>query len=291
MPDFFLISGLFLASRIDRPWRSYLDTKVVHFAYFYVLWMTIAFALKGPGIAAESGLSGALAAYAMGFVEPYGTLWFIYLLAVFFVVAKLARNVSPLLVWTTAALLEIAPVETGWMAVDEFASRFVYFYTGYILAPHVFRFAERVSATSAAVVLAGLAVWAGANAWAVNNGWAFLPVIGLLAGFVGAGAVVAASTLLARGGRLDAVRYCGEHSLVIYLAFFVFMAGSRSLLLKLGLGEHPTLVALVVTAAGVTGPILLHWAVRRTPLRFLFLRPALFRLQRPDARRRLAPAE
>ena len=41
MPDFFLISGLFLAARIDRPWRSYLDTKVVHFAYFYVLWLTI----------------------------------------------------------------------------------------------------------------------------------------------------------------------------------------------------------------------------------------------------------
>src|SRR4029078_9771560 len=38
MPDFFLISGLFLAARIDRPWRAYLDTKVAHFAYFYVLW-------------------------------------------------------------------------------------------------------------------------------------------------------------------------------------------------------------------------------------------------------------
>src|ERR1043166_6815366 len=27
MPDFFLISGLFLAARIDRPWRAYLDTR------------------------------------------------------------------------------------------------------------------------------------------------------------------------------------------------------------------------------------------------------------------------
>ena len=41
MPDFFLISGLFLAARIDRPWPAYLDTKVVHFAYFYVLWVNI----------------------------------------------------------------------------------------------------------------------------------------------------------------------------------------------------------------------------------------------------------
>ena len=40
MPDFFMLSGLFLASRIDRPWRAYLDTKLFHFAYFYALWVT-----------------------------------------------------------------------------------------------------------------------------------------------------------------------------------------------------------------------------------------------------------
>src|SRR5687768_1359785 len=43
MPDFFLISGLFLARVIDRDWKTYLDRKVVHFAYFYLLWMTIQF--------------------------------------------------------------------------------------------------------------------------------------------------------------------------------------------------------------------------------------------------------
>src|ERR1700745_3599562 len=41
MPDFFLISGLFLPLVIDRDWRLYLDRKVVHFAYFYVLWVAI----------------------------------------------------------------------------------------------------------------------------------------------------------------------------------------------------------------------------------------------------------
>ena len=54
MPDFFMIAGLFLARVIDRDWRTYLDKKVVHFAYFYVLWLTIQFAFKAPGIAADS---------------------------------------------------------------------------------------------------------------------------------------------------------------------------------------------------------------------------------------------
>ena len=55
MPDFFLISGLFLAVVIDRDWRTYLDRKVVHFAYFYVLWVTIQFGFKAPAFAAETG--------------------------------------------------------------------------------------------------------------------------------------------------------------------------------------------------------------------------------------------
>jgi uncharacterized membrane protein YcfT len=38
MPDFFMISGLFLAQVIDRDWRTYLDRKVVHFVYFYLLY-------------------------------------------------------------------------------------------------------------------------------------------------------------------------------------------------------------------------------------------------------------
>src|SRR5262247_2920080 len=55
MPAFFLISGLFLARVIDRDWRKYLDRKVVHFAYFYLLWTAIQFAVKAPHFAGEVG--------------------------------------------------------------------------------------------------------------------------------------------------------------------------------------------------------------------------------------------
>src|SRR3977135_4282200 len=47
MPDFFLISGLFLAQVIDRDWRTYRDRQVVHFAYFYLLWTAIECAGQG----------------------------------------------------------------------------------------------------------------------------------------------------------------------------------------------------------------------------------------------------
>src|SRR3989442_10638220 len=74
MPDFFLISGLFLSVVIDRDWRTYLDRKVVHFAYFYLLWMTIQFGFKAPGLAAEHGAIGVARLYAEAFIEPFVTL-------------------------------------------------------------------------------------------------------------------------------------------------------------------------------------------------------------------------
>jgi hypothetical protein len=143
MPDFFMLSGLFLASRIDRPWRAYLDSKLLHFAYFYVLWMTIQFALKAPSLYGGSTPSEILAAYAWGFVDPYATLWFIYLLAVFFLVVKALHWAPPAAIFLGSAVLESLAVETGYVLLDEFAARFVYFYSGYLFASRIFAFAGR----------------------------------------------------------------------------------------------------------------------------------------------------
>jgi len=278
MPDFFLISGLFLSQRIGRPWRSYLDTKILHFAYFYVLWMTIQYATKGYGIAQDAGFAGVLQAYLMGFVEPFGTLWFIYMLGVFFVVTKALHRVPPWIVFLGAALLEIAPIATGHVLIDEFAGRYVYFFAGYWLAGQVFAFAAAVGRRPMAAILAGLFIWGTANAFAVELGWSKLPLVSLGLGFIGAGAVIVTGVLLARTGFAQALRYCGENSIVIYLAFFLFMASSRVALLKLAPGLNLGVVSLAVTAAGVTGPVLLYWAVRNTWASFLFRRPAWARL-------------
>src|ERR1700679_3388792 len=112
MPDFFLISGLFLSVVIDRDWRTYLDRKVVHFAYFYVLWVTIQFGFKAPMFAEETSWSHAGLLYLESFIEPFGTLWFIYLLPVFFVVTKAARRMPQLSIWALAGLLERAHIAT-----------------------------------------------------------------------------------------------------------------------------------------------------------------------------------
>ena len=289
MPDFFLISGLFLARVIDRDWSTYLDRKVAHFAYFYVLWVTIQFAFKAPGFAAEHGLIGTVGMYLLAFVEPFGTLWFIYLLPVFFVVTKLTRNLPPLAIWVVAAALEIAPIETGAVLIDEFAARFVYFYTGYLAASYIFTFAAGVQ-LQPGFAAAFLFAWGVLNYVFVFRGWAELPFISLALGLLGACAVVSISALLAEIDLFAPLRWCGQNSIVIYLAFFLPMAATRAVLLKTGIITDVGTISVLVTAVAVVTPLLLYWLVRDTRLRFLFARPEAFKLK-PKPRLTLQPAE
>ncbi|HLH88778.1 MAG TPA: acyltransferase family protein [Xanthobacteraceae bacterium] len=275
MPDFFLISGLFLSRVIGRDWRTYLDRKVVHFVYFYLLWTAIQFAVKAPHFAAEMGWLGVLEEYALSFIDPFGILWFIYLLAVFAFIVKAIRKVPPAVIWLIGAALEIAHVSTGWTLIDEFAARFVYFYTGYIFARQVFTLAAFVQARAALAGL-GLAAWALLDGFAVFAGYAQLPFVSLSLGLIGACAVVSVAALLAKVSLFEPLRFCGRNSIVIYLAFFLPMAATRTLLLKTGFIHDIGLVSLLVTVAGVLGSLAIWWTTRGTRFDFLFVRPAPF---------------
>ncbi|WP_184262914.1 acyltransferase family protein [Rhodopseudomonas rhenobacensis] len=289
MPDFFLLSGLFLAVVIDRDWRTYLDRKVVHFAYFYVLWVTIQFGFKAPAFAAEQGWAHVGLMYLESFIEPFGTLWFIYLLPIFFVVTKATKRLPPAAIWIVAAALEMTHLSTGWTVIDEFAARFVYFYSGYLFASKVFALSERARARPR-WALAGLALWAIVNAAIVYDGCSTWPVFSLVLGFAGACAIIVIGTLLAKQQWLNGLRFCGEHSIVIYLAFFLPMVIARVSLLKfapfLGVGT----ISLLVTIAGVVGALAIWRLALRTGARFLFERPDAFWIA-PKKRAVLVAAE
>lgn len=296
MPDFFLIAGLFLSRRIDSPWRLYLDRKVLHFFYFYALWLTIQFALKAPGIAAEVGWDGVLGQYLLAYVEPWGTLWFIYHLALFLLVTRLLKDMPWPIVWLAAAALEIAHIHTGSVLIDEFASRFVYFYTGYIFAAQVFRLADEVSADRWTAVT-GLALWAVLHATFVFAGFGDLPFVSLALGLAGALAVITLATLLTQSVLAPALRWLGEHSIVIYLAFFLPMALARTVLLKTAVITDVGTISLLTTMIGIAGPVVLYAFVQTTGYgKFLFERPQWAHIDGPtrEAKRpkeAMVPAE
>jgi uncharacterized membrane protein YcfT len=290
MPDFFLISGLFLSRVIDRDWRTYLDRKVVHFFYFYVLWTAIQFAFKASSFAASDGWANVGYLYLQSFIEPFGTLWFIYMLPIFFVVTKLTRGIYPPVIWGIAAALEILHVSTEWTIIDEFAARFVYFYSGYILASYVFALANHTKEKPGQMIL-GLAAWSVAHGILVFAGMGDMPVMSLVLGFAGACAVIVTGTLLARMHWFEWLRYLGEHSIVVYLAFFLPMAATRILLLKTGIIQDIGVISIIVTAAGILGSLAIWWWARRTGLNFLFERPQRYWITPPRPRETMQAAE
>jgi len=114
MPDFFLISGLFLSQVISRPWKNYLDTKVVHYLYFLVLWSLLivpgTWLISGP--MPDSGAE-AIKVLAYSLYKPVAMLWFIMMLPIYFVVARLLKGVPNALVLAVAALMMVFPLPHG----------------------------------------------------------------------------------------------------------------------------------------------------------------------------------
>jgi len=307
MPDFFMIAGLFLALVIDRPWKNYLDKKVVHFAYFYLIWTFIQFGTKIPVNGAEYGYQALPYLYLETLWEPYATLWFIYMLPIMFVVTKLLKGLPWMVVFASAALLQIAPIHTGNLIIDEFASRYVYFYTGYCFAPHIFRLAEWVR-THVSLGLLVLGGWGLINGALMFNGfyaehdgittlvkYGDLPVVSLALGFIGAVGVILTSALLAKVRVMSFLRYCGQNSIVVYLAFFFPMALTRTILLKLGIISDIGTLSLIVTITAVISPLILQWMIRKADFgHFLFVRPAWAHLGRKasvNEKASLTPAE
>ncbi len=285
MPDFFLIAGLFLASAMRRPWRRYLDGKIIHFFYFYVLWMTLSFGAMDLKhlIRQDAGVLGIAEAYFVRWIEPVGPLWFIHILPVFFLVTRLLRRVPPWIVWLGAVALHSLQIQSDWHVIREGASRYVYFYSGYVLAPHVFRIAAWAHARTSRA-LGYLAGWGVVNGLLVAAGWAWLPGVSLALGYAGALAVIFAAVLLSKVAWTGPLRYLGQSSLVVYLGDFgVSMIVGRAverLIPELGAR------ALIATVVTVIGTLVLWRVTLRTPARFLYVRPRWLGLAAP-----LAPDE
>jgi uncharacterized membrane protein YcfT len=97
--------------------------------------------------------------------------------------------------------------------------------------------------------------------------------------------------LLARAYWLTFLRFCGEHSIVIYLAFFLPMATTRTILLRTGLIHDIGTISLAVTIAGVVGALALWWVALKLGANFLFERPAAFWIAPKKPSRALQAAE
>lgn len=299
MPDFFLISGLFLSRVIDRPWKSYLDTKVVHYLYFFLLWTLIIvptmwlIGRDTPDTVAQA--AGQIGDKLIG--TPFAMLWFIMFLSIYFVFIRLTRWVPTWLMFPAAVAMMLFPLTTGQYHLDRFGVYFVYAYAGHVFANRFFALAEWTRSHKR-LAIALLLVWVVVNKFAVQAGWAEVRPPLLVLAFVGISAVVMASSLVCDFRQATWITYLGKNSIAVYLGFYIPMVLIVEAMRRSPLAEQLGLIGAAAVVGSVAISVGAFVLAKRFGLGFLYVRPAWARLvpskkarhaSDPEARERAKP--
>jgi len=255
MPLFFTISGMFAAGAVVRPWRIVARTRVAKFLYLYVLWLVV----HTTVLALVPGFETARAHNALEFVEQLtitpSNLWYLFALALYFVVAKLTRGVPKWVMLAlalglstvTAAGLLATPGDRGGLMQN-----LVFFLGGLYFRPAFERLAASANrrrvvlfGSSYAMLLLIMAVL-GAQRW--PGVWPVISVGATVFG-VTAAAQVAKSDLIA-----TALSALGRRTLPVYVMHMPVLAVLHALLigpLSTHIGDQPLLA--MVEPVSMTG--------------------------------------
>jgi uncharacterized membrane protein YcfT len=246
MPLFFLASGLFVAGPLATPWRTILHKRVAFFLYLYAIWTILRFTFFAtvipPGVDPDDSANPVGLAWAL--LLPGPSMWFIYALAVFAVVAKLMRPVPVGLQLGAAAVLSALVgaglLDFGGTRWSYMARLFVFFLLG-CYARHL---VERLAgATSFVRVAVAAVVCVGSAGVAVVFGLRSIPGVALALQCVAVvfGVLFAAWICRYRVGR--PLIWLGERTLPIYLIHMLWLA---LIMTGVRLVDLPTVVAYVL---------------------------------------------
>jgi len=248
MPLFLLVSGYFAANAFTRPWRVVARTRVLRFFYLYLLWSLIHLAALWAFPDLPTLVPRSLAQFVESVTISPPNTWYLYALALYFLVAKALSRVPAWLVIGAAAVLSVV-VSAGFVDVvsnrGSLLSNFVFFLLGLHLAPQLRRFVAWMRPGRALLFVAAYALAFAAmrltGTESVPGVWPAVSVAGVAMG-LGVAPLIARSRLLGTG--LAAI---GRRSLPIYLLHMPLLA-IADVVLVAWLAEARGAVQLVAAA-------------------------------------------
>ena len=288
MPLFFVLSGYVAARAVHRPWAQVRRRALAPY-YTYVVWLLLLGAFFSVERLLPMNRTQDLGELAEDLVWASTGVWFLYALALYFVLAKLLAGLPPGWVLAGAALVSALSSQLGIEQWNRFSVlfHFTYFALGALAPRLVRRLAEGPSGrwggllplTAAYVALAVLL--------------ALLPVpisVHLLvASVVGVPLGLRVAAVLARSGApARLLGWVGRRTLPIYVLHTVVLASMLHLppLLDLEQGSvvRGVLHPLALSAVAVLVSLAVHWVLLRLGATWLFTMPG-----RPVRARRQAP--
>lgn len=221
MPLFFAISGMLGAGWADRSWRDLLTRKVAFLAWVYLAWQPVdlaASALSYQFTHGQQPWHHWPLVFLARVVFPGSTLWFLWALAVFFVLAKVlhGRSISAQIFGSAlvayVVTCDLFPViNVGWNGVAQYA---VFFLVGKLLRDRLERLANYVDGAPT-VALAIWFSWLAVAAVVIVAHLQVLPGAGFVVRILGLAAGITAAVALAQTGM---VCWIGQRTLPVYVA-------------------------------------------------------------------------
>ncbi len=288
MPLFFVLSGFVASRAVHRPWAQ-VRRRALSPYYTYVVWLLLLGAFFSVERLLPMNRTQDLGELAQDLVWASTGVWFLYALAVYFVLAKLLAGLPPGWVIAGAATFSALSFVFGIEQWNRFSVlfHFTYFALG-ALAPRLVRRLTEHPARPWGGVLALTTAYAALTGllWLVD-----LPTSAhlLVASVVGVPLGLRVSVALARSGppaRL--LGWVGRRTLPIYVMHTVVLAGLLHLppLLDLEQGSvvRGVLHPLLLSAVAVLVALGAHQVLLRLGATWLFSMPG-----RPERSRRQAP--
>lgn len=281
LPLFFTMSGLFAVKWMHASWRDLWKSKVSLFVWVFAVWSVIAtfsFMLGLNLQGAEGNYLGQLKDLLWAPLLPRFELWFIWALAIFFVVAKAIRKLPVIVQLVASGLLSVAALSdffvgnVGWVGSAKY---FFFFLCGILLRDAIIRWSN---SARPAVLASVFVVWVGVALAGTALGLRSLPGYYFVCCVIGVFAGVAVSRVLAR---VPGPRYLGTRTLPVYLThttiiLIVVWVLARTVRLPdlavLGAVLPPVLAALAIAAS-----LLISRAVANNRvLRYAYEQPGWF---------------
>lgn len=218
MPLFFLVSGYLSANMLQRSWRSGFSGRIAPRYYLYVVWLTIT-ALVLRTFAVADGIPFDASDYVLSqLLEPRGILWYIWALALFFLVARATRAIPVWMLALAAAILFVV----GQISFDQpwrdVSAGFLPFLLGARLPNEIRALTNRVP------LRIGLPVLGAGIALGITDSALRWPLpVGLLVAVVFVPGVLMVLPHIAQWRILRPIRHVGRNTLTIFAMHPLFI--------------------------------------------------------------------
>lgn len=282
---FALLSGLFTSrSRERQPLHSYLRARLIDWLWLYLVWTVLQGVLKMAAgeFANQPGSFESIVAIW----RPDGQLWFLPWIMLATTLASLLRpwrsTGMAVLVLTLSGVGAVAAwgYEGSSIGQQGLALYFFYLLGCVIGSARLLRVLSRPSPAAAwmlGIALTGIgAILALAHSLPPTSDTTARSVtsvtLGILMTVVSTAGVLVLSRALQPHWPGRALAYVGRHSMTIFLAHIISIAGTRAVLLRVGI-DDPLVMIPVQLAVGVAAPLLLHLVSEKTRVTALIRAP------------------